>query len=69
MGNIELRWIVTDDVNNPQKVLQYRQMVDNTIRAAAAGMWNEQNLAATANYQWSKWIDVPTHVERDLQCP
>jgi hypothetical protein len=39
--------------------LQYRQMVDVTIRAAAAGMWDNESLAKTANMQWSAWKDVP----------
>ena len=40
--------------------LQYRQKVDITVRAAAAGMWDDESLARTANMQWSEWKDVPT---------
>lgn len=41
--------------------LQYRQKVDVTVRAAAAGMWDNESLAKTANYQWSEWQDVPVY--------
>lgn len=41
--------------------LQYRQKVDVTVRAAAAGMWDNDSLAKTANYQWSEWQDVPVY--------
>jgi hypothetical protein len=43
--------------------LQYRQKVDITIRAAAAGMWDNESTARTANYQWSAWQDVPVYKE------
>lgn len=50
-----------------EKVLQYRQRVDVAVRA---GMdWDANSLARTANWQWSEWKDVPTQVERDMQCP
>ena len=49
--------------------LQYRQKIDVTVRAAAAGMWDAKSIAETANMQWSEWIDVPTHVDRDMNCP
>lgn len=49
--------------------LQYRKMIDSTIRAAAAGMWDAKSIAQTANYKWSDWIDVPTYVGTDLSCP
>ena len=52
-----------------KRKLQYRQKIDVTIRAAAAGMWDNDSIAKTANYQWSDWIDVPEVVERDMQCP
>ena len=52
-----------------KKKLQYRQKVDVTVRAAAAGMWDNESLARTANMQWSEWKDVPTHVDRDMSCP
>ena len=51
---MEMRWYDTGE----RKVLQYRQKLDITIRA---GMnWTPDQLARTANYQWSEWIDVPT---------
>lgn len=50
---IELRWYSTD---NKSRTLQYRQRIDTTIRA---GMWSNEDLARTANYQWSDWADVP----------
>ena len=42
-----------------KKKLQYRQKIDVTVRAAAAGMWDNESLARTANMQWSEWRDVP----------
>ena len=39
-----------------KRKLQYRQKVDTTIRA---GMWDDKEIAQTANYQWSEWRDVP----------
>lgn len=39
-----------------KRKLQYRQMVDVTIRA---GLQGQEYMAKTANYQWSKWQDVP----------
>ena len=42
-----------------RRKLQYRQKVDITVRAAAAGMWDNESLARTANMQWSEWKDVP----------
>lgn len=53
---IEMRWYVPVDGN---KVLQYRQMIDVTVRAGGAGTWDQASLARTANYQWSEWRDVP----------
>lgn len=51
---MELRWYDTGE----RKVLQYRRRVDATIRA---GMnWTPEQLANTANYQWTEWTDVPT---------
>ena len=52
-----------------QRVLQYRQKVDTTIRAGGAGTWDTGSIARTANIQWSEWRDVPTVAERDLSCP
>jgi len=48
------------------KKLQYRQKIDVTVRA---GMWDNNGIAQTANYQWSEWKDVPEVVERDMGCP
>ncbi len=48
------------------KKLQYRQMIDVTVRA---GIWPADDIVRTANYQWSEWKDVPEVVERDLSCP
>lgn len=50
-----------------KKKLQYRQKVDVAVRAGMG--WDANSLAQTANIQWSEWIDVPTHVDRDLNCP
>jgi hypothetical protein len=50
-----------DKVLVTKQKLQYRQKVDVTVRAAAAGMWDNESLAKTANYQWSEWQDVPVH--------
>lgn len=56
---IELRWITRKPANYStgwERVLQYRQKVDTTIRA---GLWIEIDKMKDANYQWSEWIDVP----------
>lgn len=58
-----------DKVRVTKQKLQYRQKVDITVRAAAAGMWDNESLAKTANMQWSEWRDVPTVVGDDLSCP
>jgi hypothetical protein len=52
-----------------KKKLQYRQKVDVTVRAAAAGMWDNESLMKTANMQWSEWKDVPTVVGDNMFCP
>ena len=52
-----------------KRKLQYRQMIDTTIRAGGAGTWDNASIARTANMQWSEWRDVPEVVERDLSCP
>lgn len=52
---IELRWAADWSGN---KVLQYRQKVDTTIRAGMS--WSVDQLAMTANYEWTEWTDVPT---------
>ncbi len=63
---IEMRWYVpvTGD-----KVLQYRQMIDTTVRAGGAGTWNNDSIAQTANMQWSAWKTVPVESERDPGYP
>lgn len=57
---IEMRWLVPVE---GERVLQYRQQYDATIRA---GMWTDER---PANLQWSEWKDVPEVVERDIGCP
>ena len=52
-----------------KRKLQYRQKVDVTVRAAAAGMWDAESTARTANMQWSEWKDVPEEHDRDWNCP
>ena len=57
MGNVELRWVLRSALGLTfEKVLQYRQKVDTTIRA---GMFND----AAPNFEWSRWQDVPTITE------
>ena len=46
--------------------LQYRQMIDTTIRA---GMWDNTSIAQTAKMAWSEWRDVPEVPDRDMSCP
>jgi hypothetical protein len=58
-----------DKVLVTKKKLQYRKMVDVTIRAAAAGMWDAENTAKTASWKWSEWVDVPTVVGDNMFCP
>lgn len=58
-----------DKVRVSRKKLQYRQKIDVTVRAAAAGMWDNESLMKTANMQWSEWRDVPTVVGDDTSCP
>ena len=52
-----------------KRKLQYRQMIDVTVRAASAGMWDANSLAQTAIMEWSEWKDVPEVVDRDWNCP
>ena len=63
---IEMRWYVPV---NGTKVLQYRQMLDATVRAGAAGTWDNASIARTANMQWSEWKTVPIESERDPAYP
>ena len=59
---VEMRWLDKPNYSGIEvpKVLQYRQMIDTTIRAGGAGTWDSASLERTANYQWSEWKDVPT---------
>jgi hypothetical protein len=52
---IQMRWYAT--VNRPEPRLQYRQQYDVTIRAGLN--WSNEELARTAKYEWSDWMDVP----------
>ena len=66
---MEMRWLVRPGWDGPERVLQYRQQIDITVRAGGAGTWDNTSIARTANYQWSEWLDVPEIVERDMSCP
>ena len=61
---IEMRWLVPV---SGEKVLQYRQKVDVTVRAG--GFWSREQIASTANMQWSEWKTVPLESERDPSYP
>ena len=50
---IEMRWFVPVE---GERVLQYRQMIDVTVRA---GIWSDEEQLRTSNMQWSEWRDVP----------
>lgn len=58
---IELRWYTPVE---GAKVLQYRQMTDQTFYA---GLHRPENVVP--NMQWSEWKTVPEVVERDVSCP
>lgn len=60
---IEMRWYVPVE---GEKVLQYRQLVDVTVRA---GIWTAEEQLKTSNMQWSEWLDVPLVAERDPSYP
>ena len=60
---IEMRWLVPVE---GERVLQYRQMVDVTVRA---GIWSAEEQLRTSNMQWSAWRDVPLVAERDPSYP
>jgi hypothetical protein len=53
--NIELRYVIR--VGQHEKVLQYRKYMDTSVRAGLN--WSVEDLAKTAKYEWSDWIDVP----------
>ena len=57
---IEMRWYVPV---SGEKVLQYRQQYDATMRA---GMWKDDQ---PPNLQWSAWRDVPVESEPDPAYP
>jgi hypothetical protein len=59
---IEMRWYVPVV---GEKILQYRQKVDVTIRT---GMWVSTN-NLDANMQWSEWKTVPLESEPDPAYP
>lgn len=64
---IEMRWLVRPGTGvHREQVLQYRQMIDVTIRPALAGMFDSKGIAETANYQWSEWRDVPVVQESSV---
>lgn len=54
---MQMRWFESCGV----KTLQYRQKIDMTVRAGLN--WTPDQLASTANYQWTEWTDVPTVVD------
>jgi hypothetical protein len=56
MNGYELRWLIRQGWDGPEKVLQFRSKQDTTVWA---GMPTQEQIRAGANYQWSKWIDVP----------
>ena len=56
---IEMRWLVQQHLHGNERILQYRQQIDTTVRAGGAGTWDNASLARTANWQWSEWRDVP----------
>lgn len=58
---INLRWLVKPNGN---RVLQYRQKYDTTVRAGMS--FDQVEILKTANYQWSEWMDVPLVNEKDL---
>jgi len=63
---IEMRWYLPV---SGDKVLQYRQKIDVTVRAATAGMWDSKSIAETANMQWGPWKEVPLESERNPDFP
>ena len=63
---IEMRWYVPV---SGEKVLQYRQMIDTTVRAGGPGTWDNTSIARTTNMQWSTWRDVPVEAEPDPAYP
>jgi hypothetical protein len=62
---IEMRWFVPVE---GEKVLQYRQQYDATVRAGTPNMitWPQ---GPAPNMQWSEWREVPLVAERDPSYP
>jgi hypothetical protein len=62
---IEMRWYVPVEGD---KVLQYRQQYDATIRTSSPNMitWPQ---GPAPNMQWSEWCNVPVIAERDPSYP
>jgi len=60
---IEMRWYVPV---TGEKVLQYRQMMNNTIYA---GMPDQNFVNQTAKMAWSEWKTVPMESERNPDFP
>lgn len=54
---IELRWLIRQGWDGPEKVLQYRQKVDTAIRAGTG--WSPTEIMNTQKMQWSEWTNVP----------
>ena len=56
---IEMRWLVVHDY----KKLQYRQLIDRTMKAQHDG-WVVTG--QTVNLQWTDWTDVPNVEQEEL---
>jgi hypothetical protein len=52
---IELRWLVKNGWDGPERVLQYRQQYDKTVYAGL-GQFPE----SAKQIGWSEWLDVTT---------
>ena len=52
---IELRWLIRNEWDGQEKVLQYRQQYDKTVYAGL-GQFPE----TAKQLVWSEWLDVPT---------
>lgn len=66
---IKLRWLVRrvkDNALETEKVLQYCQEIDTTVRAYPAGaIWE---LPHQTKMSWSPWLDVPLEIEKQYEC-
>lgn len=65
---IQMRWLVDGD----ERTLQYRQIVDKTMRPQPAGPFGKpieyqtpwpQVPPVTQNWQWTDWKTVPEEIE------